>query len=352
MKIYTGLLILIFGLGIITSGCNRQVVQTSSTSIIDGRYDLAFPFGGNADALKEILKSVKLINATAYYQSYLFPLSAKVTNADINPKMLKEGGYETSVFNDFAVGTATIIYNQNRRIAVLTCDHVVNFADTLVTYYKMAENSNYQYIHRISFKKRERFFIADMRQGDAFEVIASDPDLDLAVLGKELLFPPSNISVFDYPLGHAEELEWGNLLYLIGFPSGKKMITTGIVSDPNRNSNHGFLVDALFNRGFSGGIALAIRDGYPNFELVGVVNAVSAENEVVLVPNEFKNGYSDLPLNTPYEGDIFASNRKKINYGISFGISIESIRNFLDSHRLELENRAFQVDNFFRKSTN
>lgn len=351
MKISTNLLILILGLGIITFGCTRHVVQTSPVSIVDGRYDLAFPFGGNADALKAILKSVKLINATAYYQSYLLPRSAKITYRDINPTMLKQGGYEKTVFNDFAVGTATIIYHQNKRIAVLTCAHVVNFADTLVTYYKTTEKSSNQYVHRISFKKREKFFIADMRQGDGFQVIATDPDLDLAVLGKQMLFPPSKITVFDYPLGHAQELEWGNLVYLIGFPSGKKMITTGIVSDPNRNSRHDFLVDALFNRGFSGGIALAIRDGYPNFEWVGVVNAVSADNDIVLVPNEFKNGFNDLPVNTPYEGEVFASNRKRINYGISFGISIESIRGFLADHRLELENRGFQMDTFFRKPT-
>ncbi len=351
MKISTSLFILILGLGIITFGCTRQMVQTSPVSIIDGRYDLAFPFGGNADALKAILKSVKLINATAYYQSYLFPYAAKITYRSISPEMLKQGGYEKTVFNDFAVGTATVIYHQNKRVAVLTCDHVVNFADTLVTYYNTAENDGNQYVHRISFKKRERFFIADMRQGDGFQIIASDAKLDLAVLGKQLLFSSSNAAVFDYPLGHAQELEWGNLVYLIGFPSGKKMITTGIVSDPNRNSRHDFLVDALFNRGFSGGIALAIRDGYPNFEWVGVVNAVSADNDVVLVPNEFKNGVTDLPVNTPYEGQVFAANRKKINYGISFGISIESIRGFLNNHRLALENRGFQMDAFFRKPT-
>ena len=45
-----------------------------------------------------------------------------------------------------------------------------------------------------------------------------------------------------------------------------------------------FLVDAVFNRGYSGGIVLAIRDGVPNFELVGLVKSVPAEYEYVMKP--------------------------------------------------------------------
>lgn len=341
----------IIGLVVGSGACQRQIVMTSSTAPIDGRYDLAFPFGANSDALEKVLTSVKLLNATAYYESYRFPFEAKVRLKDIHPDMLTQGGYPKTVYNDYAVGTATVIYQRQRRVAVLSCAHVVHFPDTVITYYESPDGNAAPYVYRIAMKKRQRHFIADLRHGEDFDILAIDHQLDVAILGKELLTSLTDTYVLDYPLGKATQLEWGSLLYLFGFPSGKKMITTGLVSAPNRNAQHGFLVDALFNRGFSGGLVLAIRDGYPNFELVGIVNAVAADNEAVLVPGEFASSQGDLPMNVPYQGEVFAINRKKINYGISFGIAIEAILEFMQKHRIQLENRGFYLEYFFKKPT-
>lgn len=343
--------ILLIGGWFFSVSCQRQMVLTSSNVPIDGRYDLAFPFGANSDALQKVLRSVKLINATAYYESYRFPLEAKVRLRDIHPQMLAAGGYERTVYNDYAVGTATVIYLHQQRVAVLTCAHVVDFPDTVITYYESPDGNPAPYVYRISTLRRQRHFVADMRQGEDFDILAIDNNQDLAILGKKMAAPPSEVHVLGYPLGRAAELEWGNLLYLFGFPSGKKMITTGLVSAPNRNAQHGFLVDALFNRGFSGGLVLAIRDGYPNFEMVGIVNAVAADNETVLVPGEFASTQRDLPVNVPYQGEVFAMNRKKINYGISFGISIEAILDFIRANRIPLENRGYRLDLFFQQPT-
>ncbi len=342
--------IMVIGAMTVTVACQRPLVLTSGNVQIDGRYDLAFPFGANSDALEKVLRSVKLINATAYYESYRFPLAAKVRLRDINPGMLMAGGYEKTVYNDYSVGTATVIYQHQQRVAVLTCAHVVNFPDTVITYYEHPDGNAAPFVYRISIMRRQRHFVADMRQGEDFEILAIDNDLDVAILGKTLLGPPADVHVLSYPLGRAEQLEWGNLLYLFGFPSGKKMITTGLVSAPNRNTQHGFLVDALFNRGFSGGLVLAIRDGYPNFEMVGIVNAVAADNETVLVPGEFASSQGDLPVNVPYQGEVFAMNRKKINYGISFGIAIEAIQDFIRANRIPLENQGYRLDFFFQQS--
>ena len=63
-----------------------------------------------------------------------------------------------------------------------------------------------------------------------------------------------------------------------------------------------FMVDAMFSRGFSGGIVLAIRDGVPNFELVGMIKLVSAHSSFVLTPE--KDGGGDLVFDpaVPYTG--------------------------------------------------
>ena len=337
----------LFAIFFLFSGCMRQVIQTPSGVISDGRYDLAFPFGENSDALTDMLETVKLVNATAYYESYQFPIEDQIQKGDINKDLIESGKYERTVFNDYAVGTATVIYHHRNRVAALTCAHVVDFADTIYTFFANENGEESPFIHRVSFKKQQKNFLANLRQGEDFEILAIDHENDIAIVGKKLLFVSDDILVFDYRLGRSEELEWGSLLYLIGYPSGKKMLTTGIVSNPNRNFKHDFLVDALFNRGFSGGIALAIRDGYPNFELVGIVNAVSAENEVVLVPSEFPDK-GDFPINVPYTGSVYAAMRKKINYGISFGISIESILLFLQENDSQLRRKGYLLDLFFK----
>ena len=328
--------------------CGKRIVYSSQKMVADGKYDLAYPFGGKSEDLKGILESVRLLNSTAYYESYVFPYSAQIEKTDVNKSLFKANKHsEKTVYNDFAVGTATFVYYNSSRVAVLTCAHVVDFADTVITFYEAADTLQPTYVRRVSIKKSQRNSVVDMREGEEFDILAADYDLDVALLGKRLNFVASeNFPVFKYARGSAKELDWGNLLYLVGYPSGKKMITTGIVSSPDRTRNHGFLVDALFNRGFSGGIALAVRDGVPNFELVGIVNAVAADHELIIAPGEFPSEF-DINLSTPYRGDLFVQIQKKINYGVAYGISIDAIIEFIQENRKELRDQGYIISNFF-----
>ncbi|MCK7529466.1 MAG: hypothetical protein MZV64_73895 [Ignavibacteriales bacterium] len=52
------------------------------------------------------------------------------------------------------------------------------------------------------------------------------------------------------------------------------MVTKAIVSNPSRDESGSFLVDAVVNNGMSGGLVLAIKDGVPNFEMVGMIQWV------------------------------------------------------------------------------
>lgn len=328
--------------------CARQMSYTSPGAVEDGKYDMAYPFGGDSNLLKGILESVRMVNATVYYEQYTFSREEDIHAEDITPTFILSVKDRKRVYNDFRVGTATLIHSSTKRIAVMTCDHVVNFPDTVFSYFPEKKATKNPKIHQIAFKRRQENFITDIRQGDAFKILISDPKLDIAILGKDFLYyseqPPP---VFKYPLGKAEDLDWGSLLYLVGFPSGKKMITTGIVSSPNRNQRHDFLLDALFNRGFSGGLALAVRDGLPNFELVGIVNAVAADNDWILTPGRLSATLDPESIEY-YDGPIYVAQSKKINYGISFGISVESIQEFIKRHSSLLSDYGFQPDQFFQ----
>lgn len=349
---FCALLLAAAALATLQTACSSQrIVPVSAGVIIDGKYDIAFPYGGDRKALQSLLESIRLLNASVYYETFTFPLEDQIKKKDVRPDLLKRSSYPKSIYNDFSVGTATIIYYRENRIAVLTCAHVVDFADTLFTYYEIGKTLEENIVATVAIKKRQSNYVTDLPQGDLFEVLALDRPLDIAVLGKKIAGEmDKSVRVFRYPRGKARELDWGALAYVVGFPSGKKMITSGIVSSPNRNQNHDFLLDALFNRGFSGGIVLAIRDGLPNFELVGMVNAVAADSEIFLVPRDISD-FSEVNFNIPYTGDIYARPHKKINYGISYGISIESIEKFLKDNQKKFESAGYQFDGFFRTAT-
>jgi hypothetical protein len=127
------------------------------------------------------------------------------------------------------------------------------------------------------------------------------------------------------------------------------MITRGIVSNTRDNMSDSFLIDALFNRGFSGGIILAIRDGVPNFELVGLAKSVSAKNEYLLTPST-ASGKLDYNPSYPYDGDIFVKRYEGINYGITYTISTDDINKFINDNKLVLERNGINVSHLIENN--
>ncbi len=328
-------------------GCRVFQPPRATITIADGRYDSEFPTRPVSPALKQVLESVHFLNSVAYYRGYEIPLEKRFTRRGAPLETIKRVAAYEMFFNRTASGTATVIYAQGRHLALLTCNHVINFPDTLYTYYVDENGIATPYLQNIAIKQRQENYIPDLLFANQLEILAADPHLDIAILGQELPRDPIRpIRVFNFPLGKARELDWGTVLYLIGFPKGFKMVTTGIVSSPNRDRNFGFLVDAPFNKGFSGGIALALRDGPPHFELVGIINAVSADRITYLAPEsgalqkEYRPG-------SPYEGTPIVKEETRINYGVTFGIAIEKVQELLESHRDFLEKRGYNFDFFY-----
>jgi hypothetical protein len=156
-----------------------------------------------------------------------------------------------------------------------------------------------------------------------------------------------NIPLLKFPVGKAKQLNWGTFVYLIGYPRAKKMISTAIVSSPNYDREYSFLIDASLQRGMSGGIVLALRDGAPNFEIVGMTNAVSAETRYFLQP-ERKFESSEWDVNRPYTGEIYATAHKSIFYGITYAISLEKIQRFIKENKEILRSKGYFSEYFFK----
>ncbi|NHZ87281.1 MAG: hypothetical protein GWP19_15665, partial [Planctomycetia bacterium] len=171
-----------------------------------------------------------------------------------------------------------------------------------------------------------------------------DKEHDLALLSKRTLHDPfQEIRQFKYPFGESSDLELGSFVYIIGYPMGHKMITKGIVSNTRDDKSDSFLIDALFNRGFSGGIILAIRDGVPNFELVGMAKSVSARNQLILTPAPL-DGQLEYEPYFPYTGDVYVRKYDDINYGITYTISTDEILDFLKRNETQLLQKGFNFN--------
>ncbi len=330
----------------VLSACTTSVYKDVYPTLTDGRYDSEFPYKGCSQQLEEVSGTVHMLSSIAYYRSYAFTVDERITRSRLTEDLLSRKRDKSVYVNSTASGTATTVYYENRRIAVLTCAHVVDFEDTVLAYHIDENRRATPFLKNVAVKEKQSNYVAVFPEGGEMEILAMDRTSDIALLGHTFFLEPSiPLPVFRYPWGKARELEWGTFVYLFGFPSGYKMVTKGIVSSPNKDRRGTFMVDAMFSRGFSGGIALAIRDGVPNFELVGMIKLVSAHTSYLLAP-EKENGDVVFDPAVPYNGQIYVERRTEIESGITQAVSVESIREFIRVHGPKLQSRGYALTGF------
>ena len=326
--------------------CSRQIYQAAYPTLTDGSYDTEFPYRNCSRELKRIGDTVKMVNAIAYYKSYIFDETSQLLRRNLSSEVLKKDAAGHIFFNNSTSGTATIIFHEGRRLALLTCAHIISFPDTIISYFTLSDGRPSVFIQSVAIKERQSNYVTDLWNIPEVEILAADNANDIALLGGELMGSDTPlIPIFDYPFGSAKKLEWGSFVYLLGFPRGYKLITRGIVSDPNRDKNGEFIIDALFNRGCSGGLVLAVKDGVPNFELVGIARSAAAEFEYVIRPSSTFD-QSKYDLNFPYAGELFVDYKANINYGVTHVVPVEQIREFFSKNRTELRERGYDFSKF------
>ncbi len=322
--------------------CTQKILDTAYPTLRDGRFDSEFPYRDCSVQLRDVGETIRMLYSTAYYKTFTFGEHQKITVSDLADILALKKGKESFSHNS-VVGTATTIFFDGQRVALLTCSHIVDFPDSITYLYP-----GNQYVKSYTLKEKQINFIRDFPESGELEVIARDPQVDIAIIGKKFSSTNIMMPVFKYPIGRSKDLEWGTFIYIMGFPMGHKMITKGIVSSPNKDKKGSFLTDAPFNRGFSGGAVLAIRDGVPNFELVGLAKSVSAISSYVLTPSkEYDQSLYDP--GTPYSGDIFVDQKTDIRYGITSVISTETIKDFFDRNEQVFKDKGYDFKYLFGK---
>ncbi|MCL4547041.1 MAG: serine protease [Bacteroidetes bacterium] len=335
-----------FSLILITSCSSSSVYNKVYPTLNDGKYDSEFPYRNSSAQLENISNSVKLVNSIAFYTSYLFNESDKIRAVGISGLNFEKVAYEKVFFNRTASGTATLINKDQGQVALLTVAHVVSFPDTIISFFVNQDGSLSNYVQSISIKSKQTNYVTDLPDNGEIEILAIDKVNDLAILGRSYKVEQTlKLVPFAYPWGKSSDLEWGSFVYVFGYPMNFKMVTKGIVSSPAKEKNY-FLIDAAYNRGFSGGIVLAIRDGVPNFELVGLVKSVPADFMYTVRPMQREHDLDYNPM-IPYKGEVYVDKEQVLRPGITKVIDIEVVKEFIENSKQELISKGYYLKDFF-----
>ena len=199
-------------------------------------------------------------------------------------------------------------------------------------------------VYSASSKEKQENWVKDLSSCGPFTVLATDQATDIAILGKNCESLSDTVIPFACPPGKALDLQWGSFVYIFGYPMGNQVITKGIASPGPKRPMGEFSVDALLNKGYSGGVILAIRNGVPNFELVGMVKSVNSTHEEFLKPAPDQQRTPDW---IPYKGDAYTGSSDNIQYGLNAVVPFESILEFYRKNRNDLVSMGYNLDNFF-----
>lgn len=241
--------------------------------------------------------------------------------------------FETQTTRDTTVesyGAGLLIYLRSGRAAVLTVRHLVVSEETLWTYRRPPGGADASFPIRRSIMTSTKYSIDDRSTLlRAAEVLCTDVRTDLAVL----LFETSLGAPDDFPYGvlYGRRLDWGEMVYLFGFPRQSKQLTFGVVSPSPYPGN--FVVDATTRFGYSGG-PIFLLDENGTLQLVGIVRAMAAEGLDYLAPP-----HRVPPGEILHEDElrqVRSARKQLIEYGTTFGIEAERIGQFLRQCREQL----------------
>lgn len=334
------------GLSVVTISCTRVTYDVVYPTLNDGRYDSEFPYRNCSSELGSITRTVKKVHCLVEYKTYLFDNSQQLTRKKLATLKLDKTAVAVSNFNESVGASAVLIYSDDHRVVLVTSAHTFGYDDTLFTYYGDESGKDSDILQSVSVKTKQQNFARELGEFGLLDLLITDPETDIAFLYGYSDKPQGQLPVFDYPLGNSKQVEWGTFIYAIGYPAGNKMITRGIVANPEPDRSGAFLIDALFNQGMSGGLILAIRDGVPNFEMVGIVKSVSARFENILKP-EKESHEKIYNQSLPYEGNMYVKLQRNINYGITYAVSVETLINLYLMNRSKFTDLGLNLDRYF-----
>ena len=337
--------LVLFGLALLVpAGCVKKTYPTVPGTA-DGRYDSEFPGRNVSSEIGEMAQSVYKVYSVTYFKTYFFEKEARFRQTGLDSGNCKKRASLVSASHESAIASGVVILRENNHLCLLTCSHIFDYPDTVIAFYDDPGNLSTDIIRSVTFREKQEIYVRNLPECGMFHILARDDSNDLAFIGKLCEGMTREIPVFRFPAGQSRDLEWGTFVYILGYPAGTLMVTRGIISNPNSDEEGSFMIDALFNKGSSGSIVLALRDGPPHFELVGLVRSVSSKREYFLRPEKEINEYIYYE-DADYSGRIRVGTNEMINYGVTYAVSIDAIREFYQRNRKDLYLSGYNLDAF------
>ncbi len=338
MKLFS----LLIGLLIVVQSCNTVKRDVGTSGVFaDNKNDRGDTDKSISNDIEKVSLTVHKLNVVAFYMTYEFQPGAMPDKSNLNSGNLIIKASSATMNTQSVAGTATVIYNNNLLLGMLTCNHILDFPDTVFAWYR----SKAQGIRAVAVKVKQNNFVLGLPAGDEVSIVATDKDNDIAFLKQKVEMTGVSVKVLNYPLGKVKDLDWGSRVYIVGYPLGNLMVTSALVSKPRNSTAGRFLTDASFNQGISGAPVLAVRDGVPNFELVGMAASTSAKSIYFLKPADENQLNKN---NEAYVGDVVVASERVINYGVTYSVTIDEIKRFLRNNKEVLESEGFFTDKFFK----
>lgn len=346
MKTISYVLLLSLIIALAACSTSREMPDANVAASPSQTYTSSFPAKDTSGELQKIRQSLTRITSTANYITYFFD-RISVTPDKLKTMDLEKAASRTMTSSESMAGTAISILENQQHLAFLTNAHVVDFPDTLISYYSGEDIEADTYVKAVTIKRTQNNLILDIGTVGSFEVLALDSQTDIALLHvRKENHPEIEVSPLPITVGDPRDLRWGSFIYVMGFPKGFPMVTRGMVSDPNRSPDGDFLTDALFNSGISGGIIMASRDNFNSLEWVGMTNTAAADFEKMLVPDPDKSyNYPSFDL---YTDSVYIRRESRIAYGITQALPVTKVHDFVRANsqilsRLGLTGGTFRI---------
>lgn len=297
------------------------------------------------DEIKKGMESVNRLHNTVVYRTYQFDIEDLPTQAELINTEFSRVAVQYKIDHQSSAGTALILRNSGGKSALVTASHVVSFADTLWHYADTSEESPDFHVEAVSVRQSLSHYLIGPEGVYDFEVELNDPNRDLAFMSVSWeQGQRPRLSPLQLRAGQSSQLDWTDQVYAVGFPLGTEMVTRAMVSNTGQTHRRSFVLDAAFNRGFSGGAIFSERGDGTGMEWVGMITSASAEREEYLVPH--RNYDEDYRPDMEYTGAIYRHRTQRINYGITFAIGVDQIREFYNENRSELRRRGLSLPVF------
>ncbi|MFH1120469.1 MAG: serine protease [Bacteroidota bacterium] len=302
-------------------------------------FESVFPDENARKRFEELAPSVIRLTAYINYRTIFFEPDSLVTLLEIKKDLALSFIRASIVRNESYSGTATILSVKGNSALLLSCAHNVSFPDTLFTYNDKANMHGERYLLGLSVKTGQILVLNGPVGVMQAKVLVADTENDLALLEVEAVQVTSIPCCPVLKLAEVSSLNWGDRVWLAGYPSGRFMLTSGLLSIPE-DTDGIILTDAPFSEGYSGAPALVYNLKAGEFLLAGVGRSVAAHSEYVIRPEK---KIHEIAYNTalPYEGPNYVEIEKQAAPGVTFIASSDIISGFLRSNRGVLEENGW-----------